>query len=81
MTARRMCSKCGINPPRSPQASVCKVCAQLGAAAPVDPAAARAAATYDREHGRDGPRPRPDVMTHRRMAPAARTAPAPETRT
>jgi len=63
---RRLCSKCGAVPPRSPQASVCTPCARLGSRAPADPGALRAAALFDRANGPTGCRPRPDLSTRRR---------------
>ena len=68
----RMCSKCGINPPRTPQSSICSPCARLGAKAPVNPEAAAAAAQHDKTEGNRGSgRTRPKLTQNKRMRAAA----------
>jgi hypothetical protein len=70
----RMCAKCGKNPARAPQATVCSQCAKLGGKAPVDPEAAAAAARYDAEARKAGAKARPNIATNRRIREAMNRA-------
>ena len=71
----RMCSKCGVNPPRTPRAAICSECAKLGGRAPVDPEAVAAAVQHDEEAASTGTAyARPNITKNQRMREAIQRA-------